>query len=94
MRQRIWLEQIKDYDLVIDYHLGKVNVVADVLSQKSSVMLAHLLTANVPLLLDTKITRINLDHDGNEVTRLIYGSYLEVMDLLFPWNVLWYFIIS
>ena len=35
MRQRRWLELIKDYDLVIDYHLGKANVVADALSRKS-----------------------------------------------------------
>jgi hypothetical protein len=35
MRQRRWLELIKDYDLQIHYHLGKANVVADALSQKS-----------------------------------------------------------
>jgi hypothetical protein len=30
-----WLELIKDYDLEIHYHLGKANVVADVLSRKA-----------------------------------------------------------
>ncbi|KAG8481082.1 hypothetical protein CXB51_025813 [Gossypium anomalum] len=35
LRQRRWLELIKDYELVIDYHLGKTNVVADTLSRKS-----------------------------------------------------------
>jgi hypothetical protein len=35
LRQRRWLELIKDYDLEIHYHPGKVNVVADALSQKS-----------------------------------------------------------
>ncbi|KAA3461548.1 reverse transcriptase [Gossypium australe] len=34
-RQRRWLELLKDYELVIDYHPGKVNVVADALSRKS-----------------------------------------------------------
>ncbi|XP_016669983.1 uncharacterized protein [Gossypium hirsutum] len=34
-RQRTWLELIKDYDLVIDYHPKKANVVADALSKKS-----------------------------------------------------------
>jgi hypothetical protein len=34
MRQRRWLELIKDYDLEVHYHLGKVNVVADALSRK------------------------------------------------------------
>jgi hypothetical protein len=31
LRQR-WLELIKDYDLEINYHAGKVNIVADALS--------------------------------------------------------------
>jgi hypothetical protein len=35
MRQRRWLELIKDYELEVRYHLGKANVVADVLSRKT-----------------------------------------------------------
>jgi hypothetical protein len=35
MRQRRWLELIKDYDLEVHYHSGKANVVADALSRKS-----------------------------------------------------------
>ena len=35
LRQRRWLELLKDYELVIDYHPGKANVVADALSRKS-----------------------------------------------------------
>jgi hypothetical protein len=34
MRQRRWLELIKDYELEIHYNLGKANVVADTLSRK------------------------------------------------------------
>ena len=34
MRQRQWLELIKDYNLEIHYHLGKANVVVDALSHK------------------------------------------------------------
>jgi hypothetical protein len=37
MRQRRWLELIKDYELEIHYHLGKANVVVDALSRKSQV---------------------------------------------------------
>ncbi|GJW91274.1 putative reverse transcriptase domain-containing protein [Tanacetum coccineum] len=35
MRQRRWLELLSDYDCELRYHLGKANVVADALSQKS-----------------------------------------------------------
>jgi hypothetical protein len=35
MRQRRWLELIKDYDLEVHYHPGKANVVVDALSRKS-----------------------------------------------------------
>jgi hypothetical protein len=35
MRQRRWLELIKDYDLEVHYHPGKANVVADTLSCKA-----------------------------------------------------------
>jgi hypothetical protein len=43
MRQRRWLELIKDYELEIHYHTGKVNMVADALSRKCQVnmMVAH-----------------------------------------------------
>jgi hypothetical protein len=34
LRQRRWLELIKDYDLNIHYHPGKANVVVDALSRK------------------------------------------------------------
>ncbi|XP_017624763.1 uncharacterized protein LOC108468387 [Gossypium arboreum] len=34
LQQRRWLELIKDYKLIIDYHPGKENVVTDTLSRK------------------------------------------------------------
>ena len=34
LRQRRWMELIKDYDCVINYHPGKANVVEDALSRK------------------------------------------------------------
>jgi hypothetical protein len=37
LRQRGWLELIKDYDLRINYHPGKANVMADALSRRSHV---------------------------------------------------------
>ena len=35
LRQRRWLELIKDYDMKLHYHPGKANIVADALSRKS-----------------------------------------------------------
>ena len=37
MRQRWWLDVVKDYDCEILYHPGKANVVADALSRKAAV---------------------------------------------------------
>ena len=55
--------------MIIDYHPWKDNMVADALSWKSFVMLAHICTAYVPLLLDIKTLGISLDYDG-------YGALL------------------
>ena len=61
LRQKRWLELIKDYELIIKYHPRKANVVAGALSRKSSITLAYIRTAYVPLLVDMKALRINLD---------------------------------
>ena len=42
MRQRRWMEFLKDYDFTLNYHPGKENVVADALSRKSRGALASI----------------------------------------------------
>ena len=59
MRQRRWLELIKDYDLEILYHSGKANVVADALSRKRNYRMAALLTSQKPLL--EEMRKLNLE---------------------------------
>jgi hypothetical protein len=49
MRQRRWLELIKDYELEIHYHPGKANVVADALSRKASCHCLTLKTSDITL---------------------------------------------
>ena len=46
LRQRRWLELIKDYDTKLHYQPGKANVVADALSRKSHVN--TLMTGEIP----------------------------------------------
>ena len=44
MRQRRWLELLKDYDCGINYHPGKANIVADPISWKTQHQVAVLFT--------------------------------------------------
>ena len=50
LRQRRWLELIKDYDCTIEYHPGKANVVADALSRRPESSLSHMRSSYLPLL--------------------------------------------
>ena len=63
------MELIKDYELVIEYHPGKANVVADALSQKSSASLAYIRTAYVPILMEMRTLGLGLSYDS-------YGALL------------------
>ena len=51
--------------MIIEYHLGKANVVAEALSRKSFTTLAYIHTAYVLLLIDMKALRINLNYDDS-----------------------------
>ncbi|KAL0378600.1 UNVERIFIED_CONTAM: Retrovirus-related Pol polyprotein from transposon [Sesamum radiatum] len=63
LRQRRWIELLKDYDCTIDFHPGKANVVADALSRKSSSTLANLGSHNQTLLLEMRSLNTTLEVD-------------------------------
>jgi hypothetical protein len=58
LRQRRWLELIKDYDLEIHYHPGKANLVANALSRKEHVHSA--IVAQLPDEIVEDFRRLNL----------------------------------
>ena len=72
LRQRRWLELIKDYDLTIQYHPGKANVVADVLSRTGVPKIC------MSLIVDLDRMGISLCYAGvaREETRLLIQSPL------------------
>ncbi|XP_073153176.1 uncharacterized protein [Henckelia pumila] len=77
MRQRRWLELVKDYDCDISYHPGKTNVVADALSRKAAVISS--LSVSIPL--QYEIQRFDLEFcDRGRAPRL---SSLTVGTMLF-----------
>jgi hypothetical protein len=75
LRQRHWLELIKDYDLEIHYHPGKANLVADALSQKVHTNVAMIL--QFPDELVKEFERLNL-----KVVAHAEGVTLEVQSTL------------
>ena len=56
MRQRRWLELIKDYDCSLNYHPGKANVVDDALSRKERLNMTA-----IPKELSEEIKRFELE---------------------------------
>jgi hypothetical protein len=75
LRQRRWLELIKDYDLGVNYHPGKANVVADALSRRSHV--SQLVVGSIPFELCEEFNKLNLRIAANtEVMEMEVGSSL------------------
>jgi hypothetical protein len=69
------LELIKDYDLGINYHLAKANVVANALSQRSQV--SQLVVNSMPFELCEEFDKLNLRIVGNtEAMEMEVGSSL------------------
>ncbi|KAG8491018.1 hypothetical protein CXB51_014151 [Gossypium anomalum] len=78
LRQRRWIELLKDYELVIEYHPGKAYVVADALSHKSlftlRAMNVHLSISSDNVLVAELKAKPLLIHQIHE---LKFGTYFD-----------------
>ena len=66
LRQRKWMELIKDYDCTIKYHPDKANIVADALSYKPTANLASIRAVQIPLMLELRGLNAGLEVDTLE----------------------------
>ena len=61
MRQRRWIEMIKDYECTIEYHPGKVNVVVDALSRRPMSSISHLRAVHLPRQIELRSLGVRLE---------------------------------
>ena len=61
MRQRRWIELIKDYECTIEYHPRKANVVADALSGRPMSSLSHVRVVHLPRLIELRSLGVGLE---------------------------------
>ncbi|XP_070007076.1 uncharacterized protein [Nicotiana sylvestris] len=83
LRQRRWLELLKDYDIIILYHLGRVNVVVDALRRKAESMcsLAFIIAEERPLALDirslaNRLVKLDISDPTRVLACVIFQSSL------------------
>ena len=61
MRQRRWIELIKDYECTIEYHPGKSKVVAAALSRRPMSSLSHLRAVHLTRLIELMSLGVGLE---------------------------------
>ena len=76
MRQRRWLELVKDYDCEILYHPGKANVVVDALSRRGQGSVSVLHATKMPLQKEIINARIEIV-TGSLANLTLQSSLLE-----------------
>ena len=80
MRQRRWLELIKDYECTIEYHPGKTNVIAEALSRRPESSLSHLRSGYLPLLVDLRALGVILEAEDSGALLVTFHVRPLLMD--------------
>jgi hypothetical protein len=75
LRQRKWLEVIKDYDLGINYHPRKANVVANALSRRSHAN--YLVVKSIPSELCDEFVKLKIVANTEVIEMEIDSSLLQ-----------------
>jgi hypothetical protein len=75
LRQRRWFKLIKNYDLRINYHPGKANVVADTLSQRSHA--DHLVVESIPSELCDEFAKLKIVANTDVMEMEVGSSLLQ-----------------
>jgi len=80
IRQRRWIEFLKDYDFQLVYHPGKANVVADALSRKKKIQMSSLMIRELALIEDFRSMNLEVSMFSNCFscnTLVITNEFLE-----------------
>ena len=71
LRQRRWIELLKDYDCTIEYHPGEANVVADALSRKTMESVAGIICYEKENLMAMRALNLNLDMEEDHLLAML-----------------------
>ena len=82
MRQRRWIELIKDYECTIEYHPGKANVVADALSRRPMSSLSHLRAVHLPRLIELRSLGVRLKLTDSRVLLATFHVCPVLIDMI------------
>ncbi|KAL6313881.1 hypothetical protein AAG906_010300 [Vitis piasezkii] len=79
-----WIELLKDYDCIIQYHLGKANVVVDALSRKSVGFLAAIRGCQRQLLEDLRSLQLSINNQQDHYNHFLF---LNGNGNILPWTL-------